>query len=196
MDGPLRRSITTAPVRRSVSEIQSSPVVDNTDWAQAELSSYFKQHPEKLSFQLDRIMDKLRASEGDMQRFIVELDVMIDELNADIDKERCGVAGRDRLMRDYADVTNEFLHFFLDGIMEAMENEQAAEASATKRGSAGSSRGGGGGGATFPGSILPAPAARSGALVTKNITGMRPRSSGSSGSSKERFTNVAKRLPA
>ena len=48
-----------------------------SDWAQSELSSYFKQHPDKLSLQLDRIMDKLRLSQGDMQGFILELDTMV-----------------------------------------------------------------------------------------------------------------------
>ncbi|GLI60473.1 hypothetical protein VaNZ11_002632 [Volvox africanus] len=174
MQGGLRRAATAMPLRRSAPDIPASnSPMDNTDWAQAELSSYFKQHPEKLSFQLDRIMDKLRASQGDMQGFIFELDVLIDELNSDIDRERSGMAGRYRFMRDYPDVTNEFLHFFLDGIMEAMEKEQAAPS---------------GGGGSSSGSMLPSPR---GAIA---IPGMRPRSSGSNGSSKERFAGVAKRM--
>ncbi|GIL85308.1 hypothetical protein Vretimale_10734 [Volvox reticuliferus] len=177
MQGGFRRAATAMPLRHSVSDIPASnSPVDNTDWAQAELSSYFKQHPEKLSFQLDRIMDKLRASQGDMQGFIFELDVLIDELNADIDRERGEMAGRDRFMRDYPDVTNEFLHFFLDGIMEAMEKEQAASV-------------GGSGGSSSVGGMMLSPRAATA------IPCMRPRSSGSSGSSKERFSNIAKRMP-
>ncbi|GLC43479.1 hypothetical protein PLESTB_001561600 [Pleodorina starrii] len=186
MQGSLRRAA-TAP-RRSVPEIpKEMPVfLDNDEWAQSELSSYFKLHPEKLSSQLDRIMDKLRESQGDMQTFILQLDRMIDELNADIDKERRGVAGRDRLMRDYPDVTNEFLHFFLDGIMEAMENEQQAPGSSGSGGGASTA----GAGQHFRGSGGPLLAGGGGGGV------MRPRSSGSSGSSKERFSGVAKRMQA
>ncbi|GIL85309.1 hypothetical protein Vretifemale_13796 [Volvox reticuliferus] len=102
--------------------------------------------------------------------------LQIDELNADIDRERGEMAGRDRFMRDYPDVTNEFLHFFLDGIMEAMEKEQAASV-------------GGSGGSSSVGGMMLSPRAATA------IPCMRPRSSGSSGSSKERFSNIAKRMP-
>lgn len=80
MQGNLRRALTALPVRHSVPESAECPL-DPYDWAQAELSSYFKQHPEKLSNQLDRIMDRLRASQGDMQGFIVELDGMVSPQN-------------------------------------------------------------------------------------------------------------------
>jgi hypothetical protein len=79
MQPALRRAATASPLGR-VPEVPV--VVDDNDWAQAELSSYFKQHPEKLSAQLDRIMDKLREAKGDMQGFIVELDGMVSTVKA------------------------------------------------------------------------------------------------------------------
>ncbi|PNW88824.1 hypothetical protein CHLRE_01g045950v5 [Chlamydomonas reinhardtii] len=60
-----------------------------------------------------------------MAPFITEMDTMIETLNEDIDEERRGVAGRTSRMADYSDVTNDFLHFFLDGVMDAMEKEQS-----------------------------------------------------------------------
>ncbi len=103
----------------------------------------------------------------------------IDHLNADIDRERRGVAGRERLMRDFPDVTNEFLHFFLDGIMEAMEKEQA---------------GGGGVSSAMPlrASLSSVPSGSPAAM----LGAMRPRSSGSTGNSRERFSGLAKRMQA
>ncbi|KAG2424573.1 hypothetical protein HXX76_014453 [Chlamydomonas incerta] len=58
------------------------------------------------------------------------MDTMIETLNEDIDEERCDVAGRTARMTDYSDVTNDFLHFFLDGVMDAMEKEQSGPAGA------------------------------------------------------------------
>lgn len=75
MEGTLRRASTATPLSRLPEAVL--PVAFDSDWAQAELSSYFKQHPEKLSLQLDRIMDRLRQSHGDMQGFILKLDTMV-----------------------------------------------------------------------------------------------------------------------
>ncbi|KXZ55091.1 hypothetical protein GPECTOR_3g246 [Gonium pectorale] len=109
---------------------------------------------------------------------------MIDELNDSIDTERRDVAGRTKFMRDYPEVTNEFLHFFLDGIMEAMEKEQAGVPARRTVSAVGRSGGGGGAG------------------VLSGVGPLRPTSTSSGGTgagssssgTKERFSGVSRRL--
>ncbi|KAG2493929.1 hypothetical protein HYH03_007860 [Edaphochlamys debaryana] len=78
-------------------------------------------------------MASLRGSTGgDMGPFIVEMDLLITEVNAAIDAERRDAPPRappsagGRMMRDFPDCTNDFLHHFLDGVLEAVEKERAS----------------------------------------------------------------------
>ncbi|GFR48220.1 hypothetical protein Agub_g10080 [Astrephomene gubernaculifera] len=181
MQRGIRRASTALSSRASIaSEAPVTQPAWDSDWAQSELSSYFKQHPEKLTHQLDRIVASLRRSQGsDMQAFIMELDGIIEELNATIDHDRRHVEGRNRLMRDYPEVTNEFLHFFLDSVMEELEREQAAGISA-------------------PHAIGSGPSVvRGGSLSAGGAGGaLRPGSGSSSSSSaggKERFASIPRR---
>eukprot|EP00198_Chlamydomonas_reinhardtii_P000394 XP_001689729.1 predicted protein [Chlamydomonas reinhardtii] len=107
-----RRAVTAMGTRSVPPPPPVACTVDTgSEWAQAELSTYFKSHPEKLTLLLDRICVLLRnCSNGDMAPFITEMDTMIETLNEDIDEERRGVAGRTSRMADYSDVTNDFLH--------------------------------------------------------------------------------------
>ncbi|KAG2448404.1 hypothetical protein HYH02_006296 [Chlamydomonas schloesseri] len=86
------------------------------------------------------------------------MDTIIETLNEDIDEERRDVAGRTARMTDYSDVTNDFLHFFLDGVMDAMEKEQSGPGALQPSRRASASMGAGGGSSLRASSAAPASA--------------------------------------
>lgn len=63
-----------------------------------------------------------------MVAFTSEVDTLVELVNKDIDNERQGVTGRPGLMRNFPEVTIDFLHYFLDGVLAGVEKEQGGGA--------------------------------------------------------------------